>query len=112
MQILAGRRVEAGVLLDDFQGDIAMEDFVKCAVDDAHSAFANLFGNAVMTDDLTDQRTLLVRPMLMRAWEMRQRSDKCTSAKGMQCKEFQFGFHRIHFGFVSTNPGAPFCHDQ
>ncbi len=67
-QILAGGGIEAGVFLDDFQRDIAMEDFVKCAVDDAHSAFANLFGNAVMADDLTDQRLLLVSPMLMRAW--------------------------------------------
>ncbi len=67
-EILAGGGVEAGVLLDDFERDIAMEDFVKCAVDDAHSAFANLFGNTVMADDLTDQRLLLVSPMLMRAW--------------------------------------------
>src|SRR5882762_6020930 len=67
-QILAGGGVEAGVLLDDFQGDIAMEDFVKCAVDDAHSAFANLFGNAVMADDLTDQGRVPPRNMLMRVW--------------------------------------------
>ncbi len=80
-EILTGCGVEAGVFLDDFERDISMEDFVKCAVDDAHSAFANLFGNAVMADDLTDQRFLLVSPMLMRAWKCVNEEANSTSAK-------------------------------
>ena len=88
-EILAGGGVEAGVFFDDFERDIAMEDFVKCAVDDAHSAFANLFGNAVMADDLTDQGRVPPRNMLMRAW-------RCVNeGEFMVERQFEFLAYRV-----------------
>ena len=105
-EILAGGGVEGGVFLDDFQRDIAMEDFVKCAVDDAHSAFANLFGNAVMADDLTDQGRVPPRNMLMRAWRCVNEAASSMSAKVW--RSFSLNFILSISGFVSTNPEPRF----
>src|SRR5262249_22660876 len=58
-KVLIGGGVETGFFLDNFQGYIAMEGFIKSAIDDAHSAFADFVEDAVMAEDLTDQKGLL-----------------------------------------------------
>ena len=84
-----------------------MEDFVKCAVDDAHSALANFFGNAVMADDLTDQRLLLVSPMLMRAWRCVNELEG-VSVPNVWRYKVQFESNLSLSGLVSPNPGHRF----
>ena len=73
-QILAGGLVKANVLLNDFQGHVAVQYFIISAIDNPHSSFPNLRHDTTMTEHLTDHADLLYRPMLGCALDLRQRS--------------------------------------
>jgi hypothetical protein len=53
-QILAGRGIQAGIFMNDFYGDIAVQYFVVRAINNAHPSFADLRGDPVVTQFLSD----------------------------------------------------------
>src|SRR5271167_904762 len=48
-QFLACRCIQASAFLDNFQGHIAVQDFVMSAIDNPHSSFPNLRHDTAMT---------------------------------------------------------------
>src|SRR5215469_8110741 len=54
-QTLAGGGVEASAFVDDFHGDVTVQNFVMGAIHNAHSALADLGGNPAMAKNLADQ---------------------------------------------------------
>ena len=60
-KILTAGGAQTGIFLDDFYGNVALKRFVIGAIDDAHSAFANLCLDTTMAEDLTNHRMLPLR---------------------------------------------------
>jgi hypothetical protein len=58
-QILAYGLVKTNLLLNDFQGDVAVQEVIATAIDDSHSPFANLRHHTITTEDLIDHKVLL-----------------------------------------------------
>ncbi len=63
-QILACRRIKTSILVNHFQGHIAVQHFVISAIDNTHASFTDLRYDTAMTENLADHRTPLPRPML------------------------------------------------
>ena len=98
-EILIREWVCAGVLLDDFQSDIAVQDFVKRAVDDAHSAFADFVSDAVMAEDLTDQKgaprnVSMLRREMRGVNASREDQSKRDFIAQRTCDERKFSLHK------------------
>jgi hypothetical protein len=53
-QILAGGGVKAGVFPDDLDSNIAVQNFVVGAIDDAHSTFADFGGDTTVAENLAN----------------------------------------------------------
>ena len=73
-QILAGRRVEYGIFLDDFDSHVAVKHFVVGAINDDHATFADLGGDAAMAENLADHVQTPFQFMLGCSSENRQRT--------------------------------------
>ncbi len=61
-QILACGRIKTSVFVDDFDRNIAVQQFVISAVDNPHSSFTDLRNDTVMAEFLTDQGRSLPDP--------------------------------------------------
>ena len=61
-QTLAFRGIKTSTLVNNFYGDITVQDFVISAIDNPHSSFPDLGDNPIMTEFLSDHAPNLSRP--------------------------------------------------